>query len=89
MLVARPVVAWTEITPAGSEIRVARFDATANAGAGAWLPLGSGVFSSGGAADAAQILLVDSLLTVAWLDASTGADRVYIKQFNGSNWAEF
>ncbi len=84
-----PVVAWTEITATGSEIRAARYDATANAGSGGWLALGSGVVSSGGAADSAQLLLVNNLLTVGWLDASTGSEQVYVSQFNGTSWVAF
>lgn len=80
-----PVVAWA----AGPEIYVKRFDGSA------WGELGTGSASGGGISDNAGVsgtpqLALDALgrPTVAWKDDTSGVPEIYVKQFDGSAWAE-
>jgi hypothetical protein len=77
------VVAWTQVTPGGNDVRVARYD---NA-AGQWVQLGDVLDIALGASlnDAVQPQLVldaDERPVVAWLQAGS----VYVKRWSGSGW---
>jgi Ca2+-binding RTX toxin-like protein len=75
----QPMVAWTEFTGTASDIRVARFDPTANGGLGGWVALDTSLGSCGisgtGAADQARIVNTVNGPVVAWLDSSGGGDQ--------------
>ncbi|MCA9137876.1 MAG: right-handed parallel beta-helix repeat-containing protein, partial [Planctomycetales bacterium] len=80
-----PVVAWTEFTASGSDIYVARYDATGNA----WTSVGSASnVTDTGAAD--EVVLRNSTdgLVLAWLDRSNGVANGYLRRFDGSMWSE-
>jgi hypothetical protein len=83
-------VAWTQAHAGGRDIHVARFDASAQGGAGAWVALGSSLTGGGisgtGAATDAKILATGTGPVVAWLDASSGTSQVYVKRFDGAAW---
>ena len=85
-----PVVAWTEINGTSTDIFAAKYDPTANAGAGGWVALGSSLSADGlsntGHADSAQIVNTAAGLVVAWLDTTSGHANVFVRQFNGTNW---
>ncbi|HEV8608216.1 MAG TPA: right-handed parallel beta-helix repeat-containing protein, partial [Tepidisphaeraceae bacterium] len=85
-----PIVAWTEFSGSGSDIRALRFDPAANGGLGAWVALGTsagpGGLSATGSADNAQIVNATAGPTVAWLNTTAGIANVYVKQFSGGNW---
>ncbi|MCW5625825.1 MAG: hypothetical protein KIT73_14025, partial [Burkholderiales bacterium] len=82
----RPVVAWTEVTAAGRNIRVMRFDAAAAGGAGAWESLGSVTGSSN--ADDAQLAMTASGPAVVWLEGPADAKRIHARVFAGGAWQE-
>ncbi|HAM70036.1 MAG TPA: hypothetical protein DCM86_00140, partial [Verrucomicrobiales bacterium] len=86
----QPIVAWTEFNGVASDIRVARFDATASAGAGAWVALGTslggGGISATGAADRAVIVSTTAGPVVAWVDLSSGKPQAYAKRFAAGAW---
>ena len=82
-----PVVAWTEFSSTGSDIRALRFDPAANR----WVALGASAVGGGvsgtGAADAAQIVNTAAGLVLAWLDNSNGGiTNAYLRRFNGVAW---
>jgi hypothetical protein len=83
-------VAWTQAHASGRDIHMARFDASAHGGAGAWVALGSSLTGGGisgtGAATDAKILATGAGPVVAWLDASSGTSQVYVKRFDGVAW---
>ncbi|MBI1398269.1 MAG: LEPR-XLL domain-containing protein, partial [Betaproteobacteria bacterium] len=85
-----PIVAWTQETATGREIRVARFDPAANGGTGAWEALGAslsaGGISGAGLAGEAQCVMTTSGPAVFWLDGSTGAQHIYGKVFTAGAW---
>jgi hypothetical protein len=85
-----PVVAWTIVNGASNDIYVARYSSTANGGQGGWVALGTSLNSGGisitGKADNASIVLTSAGLVVAWLDTSSGAANIYVKEFNGTSW---
>ncbi|RLB07355.1 MAG: hypothetical protein DRG59_06530, partial [Deltaproteobacteria bacterium] len=87
-----PIVAWTEIANSGSDILVARFDPSANGGAGDWIALGDslidGGISNSGYADNVSIILTSAGPVVLWLDKSSGTSQIYAKRFNGTSWIE-
>ncbi len=89
-----PVVAWTEFGAGAtsSNIRVAKYDPTANGGAGGWVALGSSLtangVSSSGLADNASLVIAAAGPTVGWLDNSSGTTHVRVRQFSGGNWNE-
>ncbi|HEV8292420.1 MAG TPA: right-handed parallel beta-helix repeat-containing protein, partial [Tepidisphaeraceae bacterium] len=76
-----PLVAWTEFTSAGSEIRAAKFQP----GTG-WISLGTVSSGAGSAADGARIVNTASGPVVGWLNTSGGVSSVFVKQFNGATW---
>ncbi len=85
-----PVVAWTELTSSGSEIRVAQYDAAANGGAGAWIALGNSL-DAGGISQttaATNVKLVDTTfgLVALWENSVAGATQIYARVFSGGNW---
>ena len=86
----QPVVAWQEDDNGSTDIFVAYFDAAANGGAGAWLPLGSsmdpGGISVSGTAETPQVISTSAGIVVAWLDSSGGKKDVYVKRFDGAAW---
>ena len=84
-----PVVAWIETSPSGaSDVRVARFDASANGGAGAWVALGASLGAGGisgtGLADQVRLVNTAAGLVAVWLDDSSGTNQVYARRFDGS-----
>ncbi len=86
-----PIVAWTEFTGTSSDIRVARYDPTANGGHGGWVALGNslsgGGISNTGAADDAVVLNTSAGPVVQWLDSSSGVTEVYAKRFSAGAWS--
>ena len=88
----RPVVAWTEITAAGSSIEAAAYDSSANGGAGAWVGLGNsytpGGISGVGVVDNAHVLATNAGPVVVWRDLSGATPRLYAMRFDGANWVE-
>src|SRR5262249_3372916 len=85
-----PVVAYTVLHGLASDIAVARFDATAGGGAGAWVALGNSLAPAGisdtGMADDAEIVETQDGPVVAWLDRSGGVGKIVVKQFRGGSW---
>ncbi len=86
-----PIVAWTEVNGSTTNLFAAKYDPTANSGAGGWVALGTSLSASGlsstGHADNAQIVNTSAGLVVAWLDTSSGHANVFVRQFNGTTWA--
>jgi parallel beta-helix repeat protein len=86
----QPIIAWTEFSGSTSNIRVAKFDPTANAGAGGWVALGTSLGASGisgtGKADSPVLLNTTAGPTVVWQDTSSGTAQVYAKLFSGGAW---
>lgn len=85
-----PVVAWTAQQGTTSDIRVARFNASANGGQGAWESVGNSLAVTGvsatGAADFAKLVATSQGVAVAWIDSTAGAANVYLKRFDGTTW---
>ncbi len=75
-----PIVAWTEFTSTGNEIRAARF------AGGSWLSLGTVSAGAGGTADSPKIVNTTSGPLIAWLNTSGGVSSVYVKQLVGASW---
>ncbi len=79
----QPIVAWTEFNGSTSNIRVAKFDPTANGGAGGWVALGTSLGASGisgtGKADSPVLLNTIAGPTVVWQDTSSGTAQVYAR----------
>ncbi len=86
----RPVVAWTEWTATGSNVKVAMFNPAAQGGDGQWVALGGslgpGGVSNTGAADQAHLIGSSSGPVVAWLDRSAGWPQVMVARFDGAAW---
>ncbi|MBL8532478.1 MAG: hypothetical protein JNL33_01380, partial [Betaproteobacteria bacterium] len=86
----RVVVAWTQETATGREIRVARFDPAAQGGTGAWESLGTslaaGGISGSGQADGAKVVVTANGPAVIWLEGAVDAKRIYAKIFTGGTW---
>ncbi|MFI5378326.1 MAG: right-handed parallel beta-helix repeat-containing protein, partial [Tepidisphaerales bacterium] len=86
-----PIVAWTVFNGSSTDIEVATYSPTANAGAGGWVAMGSSLGAGGisgtGAADHAQIVYTAAGPVVAWLDSSGGPANVFVKQFAGGLWS--
>ncbi len=86
----QPIVAWTVQAGAATDIFVAQYDPTANAGAGGWTALANslnaGGISASGKADDAQIVETASGPVVAYVDRSSGAANVYVQEFVGGQW---
>ncbi|HEY7118485.1 MAG TPA: NosD domain-containing protein, partial [Tepidisphaeraceae bacterium] len=82
-----PIVAWTEQVGGNTVIKAARYDPTANGGAGGWVALPN--VSNGTAGDNARIVSLPAGPVVAWLDSSSGPANVYAAQFNGTSWIPF
>ncbi|MEX0642950.1 MAG: right-handed parallel beta-helix repeat-containing protein, partial [Pirellulales bacterium] len=89
----QPIVAWTEVTAGATNIRAARWDAGANAGAGAWSALGSsaspGGISGTGTADHASVVITAAGPNVVWLDHASGVPNVFARRFDGSAWVAY
>ena len=90
-----PVVVWTEISGASTDIYAARFNPTANGGLGGWIALGDSLGAGGGlsnlgTADKAQVVYTATGPVVAWLDntnsLAAGSTNIYASTFNGTNW---
>src|SRR5436305_3895168 len=73
-----PIVAWTEFTANGSEIRAAKF------AGGSWVSLGTVSAGAGGTADSPKIVNTTTGAVVAWLNTSGGVSSVYVKQLVGA-----
>ncbi len=90
-ITGNPIVVWTEIEGSASDLFAARFDPAANGGAGGWVALGTSLSAGGlsatGGADAARIVSTNAGPVVAWLDVSTGTQRVYAKRFSSGAWS--
>ena len=86
----QPLLVWTEITSAGSDIEAAHYLPAANGGLGGWVELGSSLSTGGlsgtGNADFASVVNTASGPVVAWLDRSSGTAQVYARLFNGTSW---
>ena len=79
------VVAWTEISPAGSDIQASRFDAAGDS----WIDIGpSRNVSGSSAADEATIVRSTEGLVLAWIDRTSGMANGYVRRFDGSVWTE-
>ncbi len=87
-----PIVAWTESHASGTDIRVARYDATAGGGAGAWLPLGTSLSTGGisgtSAATSPQVIDTSFGVVVGWLEDVAGTTQVHARVFVGGSWQE-
>ena len=85
-----PIIAWTQVVGNSRNIFVVRYDAVANSGAGAWLPLGNsldvGGISSTGSADSASVVMTSAGPVVAWLENVGGIKNVYARRFENGNW---
>ena len=85
-----PIVVWTEFNADGaqSNIRAAKFDPSANAGAGGWVALGDSLdadgLSNSDNADHARVVATVAGPTVVWFDGAT-ADFL-ARRFNGTAW---
>ncbi len=88
-----PIVAWTEETQSGTDIRVARWNAAANGGAGAWVALGNSLSASGisatGHADNVTLVNTTSGIVALWLDTVGSNQVLFAKRFDGTNWVAF
>ena len=82
-----PLVAWAQ----ANNIGVADFNPAANGGQGGWIALGSSLSTGGisntGHAGSPQIVNTANGPTVAWLDSTSGAANIFVRQFNGSTWS--
>ncbi len=79
------VVAWTEFTPSGSNIRIAHYDAVTEA----WENVGpTQAITSNGTADNARLVSSPAGLVLAWIDRSQGVDNGYLSRFDGNAWQE-
>ncbi len=85
-----PIVAWTQVVGSSRNIVVARFDALANSGNGAWVALGTSLNAGGisgtGLADRATVVMTTDGPVVAWLETVGGVSNVYAKRFQGGAW---
>ncbi len=83
-------MAWTQTHIATEDIFVARYDALANNGNGAWVALGNsldpGGISGSGHADNASIVMTSEGPVVAWLENVGGIKNVYARRFQSGNW---
>ncbi len=86
----RATVAWTEKHATGTDIRLAQFDPTANAGSGGWVGLGGSLGTTGlsvtGNADHAKVVDTPTGLVVVWIERVAGIAQIYAKRFNGTAW---
>ncbi|MCP4707532.1 MAG: hypothetical protein GY869_02815, partial [Planctomycetes bacterium] len=91
-LTSEPIIAWTEIDGAASDIYVAQYDPLADGGNGDWVALGSslgsGGISSTGSADNATVLQTSLGPVVAWLDSDGGTRQIFARYYAGGTWHE-
>ncbi len=85
-----PIVAWTQVNGTNRNVNVARYDATANSGAGGWVALGTSL-SVGGISGTNQASSVSVVMTstgpvVAWLESNANINNIYAKRFEGGSW---
>ncbi len=84
------MVAWTELSSSGSDIRVAQYDASAGGGLGAWVALGNSLSSSGISATstASNVRLVDTTfgLVALWENVVAGVTQIYARRFSAGSW---
>ena len=81
-----PVVGWIETTAAGSEVRVARYDATANSGAGGWVLLGGDAIGPALSRGHVELALVDGAVSAFWTADMNGTTRLHAARFDGAAW---
>jgi hypothetical protein len=83
-----PVVAWTDTRTGNAEVYLKRWDGAQ------WVEIGGsatggGISNSPGASDLPSIALdASGNPVVAWRDSTPGRPVVYVKRWNGAQWAE-
>jgi len=84
----QPIVAWTETDGSTRDILAAKWDPTADGGAGDWVALGTSLGAGGisgtGTADDAAVVVTAAGPVVAWLGGSVR--NVYARRFGGGTW---
>jgi|GEM_PF-952180 len=84
-----PVVAWMDFTPGDAEIYIKRWTGSAWAEVGTGSASGGGISNNSGSSSSPSLVLNSSgNPVVAWSDNSSGNFEIYLKQWNGSAWAE-
>ncbi len=84
----QPIVAWTEFSSAGSDIRALVWDDAASQWTGLGNSTAAGGISQSGQADHARIVLTPLGPVVAWLDAAGGPTNVLARRFHGTDWSD-
>ncbi|MCC6511986.1 MAG: right-handed parallel beta-helix repeat-containing protein, partial [Pirellulaceae bacterium] len=90
-----PMVVWTESRRSGaiitSDIRAVKWNPSGNAGLGLWESIGSsqstGGISATGNASQPKVVRTTSGPVVAWLDATSGGQQVYVTGFRNGAWS--
>lgn len=84
-----PVVAWIDKSSGNREIYVRRWDGSAWVEIGDHSATGGGISNNGGYSSTPSVKVgPDGTLVVAWHDAVSGNDQIYVRRWNGSAWVE-
>lgn len=84
-----PIVAWKDDTSGSDEIYVKRWNGSAWVELGNDSATGDGIsHSSGNTFRPALVIPPDGFPIVAWSDTSSGNAEIYVRRYNGLDWAE-
>lgn len=81
-----PVVAWLRRSSAGADIHVARHDGSTWQAVGMSDGSPGGISNTGGASKPSLALDAAGNPVVAWEDASSGNEEIYVARFDGRSW---
>lgn len=84
-----PVVAWSEVTSDNLEIYLKRWQDPDWIEMGASSAAGGGISNSSGDSTWPSIAVsADEMFVVAWTDDSSGNSEIYVRRWDGFDWAE-
>jgi hypothetical protein len=85
----RPLVAWHDDSGGDEEIYIRRWSGSA------WVEIGSGSASGGGVSNNSGrsvfpdlAVAPDGKVVIVWMDRSSGNDQIYLRRWDGNQWAE-
>jgi hypothetical protein len=81
-------LAWHDLTPGDAEIYLKRWDGAAWVEVGAGSASGGGISDNKGDSEWPALTLAGDAPVVAWQDTSRGNAEIYLRQWDGRQWAE-
>ncbi len=85
----RPFIAWSDSTAGNAEIYIRRWDGLLWQEMSGKSASGGGISNNGGESSEPSVgVAPNGAVFVAWQDSSSGNSDIYVKWWNGSQWAE-